>query len=228
MPRLERPILAVDVVLLCVHRARLRVLLARRAEQPFRDALALPGVAVALDETLASAARRALTTKAGFDPVRVHDLHLEQLATFDALFRDPRGRTVAVAHIGLCRDPEAVAPSKRVSWTRIDTLSAGSLPFDHDVILETAVTRLRGKLRYTNIASQLLPEVFRIDELQAIYEAILGRHLNRANFRTKLLKIRLIEQAGILADAVGRRGGRPPHLYRFASGDIEPVDRDFL
>jgi 8-oxo-dGTP diphosphatase len=228
MPRLERPILAVDVVLLCVHRARLRVLLHRRTEQPFRDAFALPGVAIAIDEPLASAARRALTDKAGFDPARVDDLHLEQLATFDALFRDPRGRTIAVAHIGLCREPGAVKPSGRVSWTRTDTLSAGSLPFDHDLILNTAVTRLRGKVRYTNIASQLLPDTFRIDELQAIYEAILGRRLNRANFRTKLLKIHLIAQAGVLADAVGHRGGRPPHLYRFASGDVEPVDRDFL
>jgi 8-oxo-dGTP diphosphatase len=115
-----------------------------------------------------------------------------------------------------------------VSWKRVSAIAKGSLPFDHQKILDTAVARLRGKLRYTNIAKGLLPETFRIEELQEVYEAILGRALNLTNFRVKLLKIQIIEQVTILTDVVGKQGGRPPHLYRFTQNLLEAVDREFL
>lgn len=223
---LERPVLAVDVVVLRVNEGRLEVLLHRRGAQPFRGQQALPGVAVQADETLESASRRALAEK-GQVPVEEQDrgrLYLEQLATFDALFRDPRGRTVSVAYLGLTR-PGALAAR---GWRPVPEIPRGSLPFDHDQVLEAAVERLRGKLRYTNIATHLLPPLFRIEELEEVYSAVLGRRPNRANFRTKLLRLGLIERAGILDDAIGAQGGRPPHLYRFASSRTEAASRDFL
>jgi 8-oxo-dGTP diphosphatase len=115
-----------------------------------------------------------------------------------------------------------------VMWRQVLGITKGSLPFDHHDILNTAIARLRGKLRYTNIAKGLLPETFRIEELQEVYEAILGREVNRTNFRTKLLKIRLIERVSILSDAVGKHGGRPPHLYRFTQDLLETAEQDFL
>lgn len=224
--QLERPILAVDVVIFRVADAQLHVLLHRRNEEPFQDALALPGVAVHMNETLERAARRALSEKAQW-PVSVQEhIYLEQLATFDMLYRDPRGRTVSVAYMGLTHIKPANV--KGVLWQRISEIAKGSLPFDHQEILDTAVTRLRGKLRYTNIAKGLLPETFRIEEIQEVYEAILEQALNRTNFRTKLLKIRLIEQIRMLSEVVGKQGGRPPHLYRFTQNQIEAADRDFL
>jgi 8-oxo-dGTP diphosphatase len=221
---LERPVLAVDVAVLRVEDGRLWVLLHRRREEPFPNALALPGVAVQVEETLREAAARALTDKASLARELLRDLHLEQLATFDALFRDPRGRTISVAYLGLVRS----ALGLDVSWHQVQDLLDGSLPFDHQQILETAVDRLRGKLRYTNIAAQILPPTFRIEQLQGVYEAVLGRSLNRANFRSKLLKLGLIEQTGILSEAVGQQGGRPPYLYRFVTMEVEAQDRDFL
>jgi 8-oxo-dGTP diphosphatase len=222
---LVRPILAVDVVLLRIESRQLEVLLSARQAEPFRGRLALPGVAMLAEETLESAARRTLQEKGGLAELELEPIHLEQLAAFDALFRDPRGRTVSVAYLGLSRALGAAASPSR--WCRVRELPRGSLPFDHDGILETAVARLRGKLRYTRIAACLLPTEFRIDELQTLYEAILDRRLNRANFRTKLLKIGLIERSGVLSGAVGPRGGRPPHLYTFARS-VEQVERDFL
>jgi len=222
---LERPILAVDVVLLQVVEDQLQALLQIRREDPFRGAPALPGVALQADETLLNGARRALA-KTGLAPSSIEQLFLEQLATFDALYRDPRGRTVSVAHLGLCQPGAALDP-KAATWMPVRSLDQ-ELPFDHGHILDTAVARLQGKLRYTNIAARLLPDTFRIEALQRVYEAILGRSLNRANFRTKLLKIGLIERAGVLTDAVGHRGGRPPHVYRFVSEELAPEERDFV
>jgi len=225
---IERPVLAVDVCALGIDAGELTVLLTRRSMEPFVKTLALPGVAARVDETLIAAAARALKDKVGLGDEAIEDLHLEQLATFDALYRDPRGRTVSVAYLGLARraDPEEIRAD--AAWIRLTHLDLGGLPFDHAQILQTALERLRGKLRYTNIAGRLLPEHFRIEELQAVYEALLGRTLNRANFRNKLLKIDLIEQVGTLSEAVGRQGGRPPYHYRFVQPNVEAQDRDFL
>ncbi len=225
---LERPVLSVDVVLLCLDGERLCVLLDRRATEPFEGAWTLPGVAVRVDETLEAAARRALREKVTLPPRQVDDLPLEQLATFDALYRDPRGRTVSVAYLGLTRSPMDLEHHDRTRWRPVAAAAHRGMPFDHGEILQTAVERLRGKLRYTNIAAHLLPETFRIEDLQAIYEAVLDRKLNRANFRNKLLRIGLIQQEGVLAGAVGQRGGRPPHAYSFTAEAVEALDRDFL
>ncbi|GBC62797.1 NUDIX hydrolase [Desulfonema ishimotonii] len=227
---LERPILAVDVVMFGMDRGKLAVLLHEREKEPFRGAPALPGVAVRVDETLASATRRALTEKTNLMSDLMsgtgNGVHIEQLAAFDALYRDPRGRTVSMAFMGIIRlTPET---AKSLMWRAVDDIPEGSLPFDHNLILDTAVSRLRGKLRYTNIAREFLPETFQIGELQAVYEAILGTPLNRSNFRNKLLKIGLIGQVSVLSDAVGQKGGRPPHLYRFTKKTVEAVEKDFL
>lgn len=222
---LERPVLAVDVVIFTVRDSHLQVLLLRRDEEPFAGAWTLPGVAVRVDETLESAARRALLEKVGWPAETGAAPYLEQLATFDALFRDPRGRTVSVAYVGLTRRDCA---AEAVRWQAAADLQPHDLPFDHGEIVHAALTRVQGKFRYTNMARALLPDTFRIEELQAVYEAVLGRRLNRTNFRMKLLKIGIIEQVSILADAVGSRGGRPPHVYRFTQGLVETVDRDFL
>lgn len=223
---IARPVLAVDVVLLGRDRDRLGVALHRRDEEPFAGTLALPGVAVQADETLAQAAQRALATKLGIACLAQAAIHVEQLATFDALYRDPRGRTVSAAYLGLSRDRLPLGPG--ASWVALGSVPAGTLPFDHDEVLATAVERLRGKLRYTAIASHLLPERFHVEELRAVYEAVLGRQLNRSNFRSRLLKIGLIERVGVDSEHVGQRGGRPPHLYRFVSlGQLNP-ERDFF
>lgn len=224
--KLERPVVAVDVVALRLAENCLEVLLHQRAEDPFRGVLALPGVALRVDEALESAARRALTEKGGLPAGDLVTIHLEQLATFGGVFRDPRGRTVSVAYLGLSR--AEVAPTGSGAWTPVGGVPRGGLPFDHEEILSTALERLRGKVRYTNIARCLLPPVFRIEELQAAYEAILERRLNLTNFRTKLLSLGLIRRERVLAEAVGPRGGRPPHLYRFVQDRLESADREFV
>lgn len=221
--KLEKPILSVDVVVFSVREASLSVLTCIRDKEPFKNAPALPGVAVRIDETLSDAARRALSEKAG---LVADDIYLDQLATFDALYRDPRGRTVSVAYMGLMR-PAGTACGESL-WKPVAEISKGSLPFDHDFVIKTATQRLQGKLRYTNIAKVLLQQSFRIEEMQRVYEAILGHSVNRTNFRSKLLKIGMIEKVRELSDAVGKQGGRPPHLYKFSRENVEAVDRDFV
>jgi 8-oxo-dGTP diphosphatase len=219
-------VLAVDVVVLRVVGRRLEVLLSRRADTPFPGVEALPGVALRMDETLESAAVRSLVKKAACARQAAAGLYLEQLATFGAVYRDPRGRTVSVAFLGLTRAGGLDADKGR--WMAKADLPSGALPFDHEAIVAAAVLRLRGKLRYTNVARHLLPPEFRIEELQAVYETVLDRPVDRTNFRSLMLQRGLIERVRVLAEAVGRRGGRPPHLYRFRGDHVAAEDRDFL
>jgi 8-oxo-dGTP diphosphatase len=112
-------------------------------------------------------------------------------------------------------------------WAQTSLPAKGSVPFDHDFILETALNRLRSKLRYTNIAKGFLQETFRTAGLQADYEMVVGHSLNRTNFRDKVLKIKMIERVSVLTDAVGEKGGRPPYLYASPRDLVEAVDRNF-
>ncbi len=93
-------------------------------------------------------------------------------------------------------------------------LPALGLPmaFDHRRILATAMSRLRGKLKYRPVIFELMPETFTLFDLQRVVEAILGSYLHKQNFR------RLVENAGLVEPAGGvaaRTGGRPARVYRF-------------
>lgn len=222
---IERPVLSVDVALFSLAAGDLTVMLAPREHDPFLGAEALPGVALRVDETLENAARRALAVKAGVGAGDAGAIHIEQLAAFDGLKRDPRRRSVSVAFMGVT--PSFLGTSA-ACWRKAASIGAGDLPFDHAEIVQTAMRRLRGKLRYTNIAGKFLPATFRIDELLAVYESVLFQRLNLTNFRNKLLAVGLIERVDVLKWAVGKSGGRPPHLYRFTSGCVVPQCRDFI
>jgi 8-oxo-dGTP diphosphatase len=94
------------------------------------------------------------------------------------------------------------------------------LAFDHSRILEYAVERLRNKLEYTTVGFQLLPKEFTLTQLQRVYEAILGRRLDKRNFRRKM------ELLGILAPLkkqVREGRNRPAQLYAFSQRRFEKL-----
>ncbi|MFO1183173.1 MAG: NAD regulator [Bauldia sp.] len=99
-----------------------------------------------------------------------------------------------------------------------------SLRFDHRRILATAISRLRGKMKYRPVVFELLPDTFTLRELQQTVEAIAGRHLHTQNFRRQVEAAELVEPTGGMSgsNASGRgkaaRGaplGRPAALFRF-------------
>jgi 8-oxo-dGTP diphosphatase len=201
---------AVDVAVCTVRDGALEILLVQTTGGPFAGQWALPGGLVAADETLDDAAARELVTRTG-----VGGVYLEQLYTFGRPDRDPQARVVSVAYVALIphggRFPGGLRSPKyqQVAWWSVRRLPP--LAYDHGEIARTAVARLRAKLQYTNLVYTLLPPAFTLSELQAVYEAILGRRLDRRNFRKKILS------TGLLA-ALGRerRGAhRPAALYRF-------------
>ena len=204
-------------VVLQVRSARLHVMLWRRASEPFAGAWALPGGPLLPDETLGASVARQLASK-----VEVRQLaHLEQLETRSDPGRDPRGRTVATAYLGLVPcDLDPVLPGD-TAWHPVDALPTTA--FDHGSIVSSALARLRSKLSYTNVGFALAPPTFTIAELRDIYVAALGYEVTATNLQRVLLRREVLEPTGEHTTS-GRTGGRPAMLYRFASPTLEVTD----
>ena len=199
----------------------LKVLLIRRGTptEPFYDHWALPGgfVEFEKDATLEVAVRRELLEETGLEPA-----YVEQLYTFGDIGRDPRGRTFTVAYLTLVRPQDVTVragdDAKEARWFRVDQLPA--LAFDHDKILAYGLERLRSKVRWRPVGIELLPEKFTLTDLQRVYEAILNKPLDKANFRKKVLKLGVLKDTGKKAEAPGRP---PASLYRFDRLKYEKV-----
>jgi 8-oxo-dGTP diphosphatase len=204
-----RAALAVDCVVFGLDEMDLKVLLIQRKLQPFQHTWALPGGFVRIDETLDEAARRELEEEAG-----VSDVYLEQLYTFGALDRDPRERVVAVAYYALAKLSDhrirAATDAMGVGWFGLEDLP--KLAFDHTEIVSRAHERLRGKVRYAPVGFELLPPRFSLTQLQRMYEIILGKELDKRNFRKKILAMDLLVETDEYEQGVRHRAAR---LYRF-------------
>jgi 8-oxo-dGTP diphosphatase len=205
-----RPALTVDCVVFGYDTGDLKVLLIQRDSDPFAGRWALPGGFVRPDEPLEAAARRELREETGVERV-----FLEQLYTFgDDVDRDPRERVVSVAYYALVKlsDQRVVAATdaRNAGWFSVG--DTPSLAFDHDAILETALERLKAKVRYQPIGFELLPTKFTLTQLQGLYETVLETPLDKRNFRKKILSMGLIEELDEIEQDVAHRAAR---LFRF-------------
>ena len=161
-----RPALTVDCVVFGLDEEDLKILLIQRGLEPFKDRWALPGGFVTVGEDIENAARRELKEETGLD-----NIYLEQLYTFGKPDRDPQEHVVTVAYYALVNlldhKVKASTDANDAAWFCIDDIPA--LAFDHEIILQTAHERLRGKIRYQPIGFELLPEKFPLRMLQDMY-----------------------------------------------------------
>jgi 8-oxo-dGTP diphosphatase len=215
-----RPALAVDCVVFGLDEGDLKVLLIRRDLEPFAGRWALPGGFVHVDESVDDAARRELVEETGASRV-----YLEQLYTFGAVDRDPRERVVSVAYCALVNLADtrikAATDARDAAWFAVH--DAPRLAFDHDDIVQLALERLRGKVRYRPVGFELLPPKFTLTMLQRLYEKILERELDKRNFRKKVLATGLLEELDEVEQDVAHRAAR---LYRFDKKRYRELEKD--
>ncbi len=94
--------------------------------------------------------------------------------------------------------------------TSLTVTRQDGIAFDHAEIILYSLERLRGKVNYTNIAFNLVEEEFTLPDLQQVYEVILGRKVNKVQFR------RYAEEMVIDTGKEIRTGAyRPSKLYRY-------------
>jgi 8-oxo-dGTP diphosphatase len=214
-----RPALTVDVVVFALDEEDLQVMLIERDLPPFAGQWALPGGFVRVEETLEQAAIRELQEETG-----LRDIFLEQLFTFGALERDPRERIVTVAYYALVNlaghNVLASTDARNAAWFPVSDLP--TLAFDHAQIVDAALARLRGKVRYQPIGFELLPEKFTLRQLQHLYEIVLGRELDKRNFRKKVLSMGIIKETNEIEKDVAHRAAR---LFRFDEKAYERLTR---
>lgn len=206
MSRYPKPSVTVDIVVFSILEDELKVLLIKRGKPPFEGRWALPGGFIGINEPLEAAARRELQEETG---LRI--TYLEQLYTFGEPGRDPRGRTISVAHYTVVRAdqaaPKAASDAAAVHW--FSAFHPPRLAFDHHRILRFAVRRLQHQLEWTTVGFEFLPRRFSLAELQRVYEIIWRRPLEKRTFRKKLLS--LVE----LVEADETRAGRSNRPARF-------------
>lgn len=211
----QRPFSTVDVVIFTVIDDQLNVLLVKRPKgdaEPYPDWWALPGgyVDIKRDPDLESCALHKLKEKTG-----VVSPYLEQLGSWGSASRDPRGWTAT--HVYFAMLPHATvrlepgSQPTEIGWFQVGKHGVKQkLAFDHETILATAITRLRGKAEYTSLPAYLLPDEFTLSELQHVFSVVLGRPVDKSGFRTRVLSSGLVEEANRLKTG----HSRPAQLYR--------------
>jgi 8-oxo-dGTP diphosphatase len=222
MPKILKMPVAVDLVILTVKENALCALMIRRGIEPYIGQWALPGGFIREGESLEEAAHRELEEETGIESSRVG--HIEQLATFGAPGRDPRGPVISVAYLAFVPDlpqPKAGGDAQEAQITPVNSLTgkSGKLAFDHIEILHAGIERTRAKLEYTSLAAAFCGAQFTIHELRRVYEAVWGAKLDPANFHRKVTKT----PGFVVATDEQSRGesGRPAQIY--VQGDAKSL-----
>jgi 8-oxo-dGTP diphosphatase len=210
----------VDIVVLTIRDDALCALVVRRGQEPFEGRWALPGGFVEQDEDLHDAAVRELHEETD---MLMHEVRLEQLASFGAPDRDPRHRVVSVAYLAVLPsgpEPRAGSDAAAAEWRPVDRLlnRRGHLAFDHFEILSAGVERARAKLEYSGLATEFVDDEFTVAELREVYEVMWDRRLDPGNFHRKVTRTPgFVERVG---RAVTRGPGRPAELFRFGGAEV--------
>ena len=131
-----RPALTADCLIFGKDPSGLKILLIQRKNEPFQGLWALPGGFMDMDETIEECACRELKEETGLEVSELQQLH-----TFSAPGRDPRGRTVSVVFVGIVErrgfQPQAGDDAALARWFAADQLPR--LAFDHAEIDEMAM-----------------------------------------------------------------------------------------
>ena len=188
----------------------LRIPLVRRIRQPFLGDWALPGGDLQGGRSLDYAAEKALRSTTS-----LHPQYLEQLYTFGDPSRSHGGLPmVSIVYWALIGETEAkdFREAQNVRWFPVNQLPP--LAFDHKDIIEYALTRVRNKIEYSDIATRLVGSEFTLSQLRNVYEAIYGRKLDAPNFRRRMLSTGMVEPTG---EKLARGAHRPACLYRYVA-----------
>jgi 8-oxo-dGTP diphosphatase len=202
---------SIDCVVFGFDEGELKILLIERNEEPFKDWCALPGNIVGEDESLDQSASRILKELTGLG-----DIFMEQFYTFGAVNRHPQGRVISIAYYALLRlgGEKAVKPissyAKKAFWKNINDLP--KLAFDHQEIFEKGLEKIKRRIKHQPIAFELLPEKFTLTQLQNVYELILGKKLDKRNFRKKMLSFGVLKELDEKQKGVSFRAAM---LYKF-------------
>lgn len=193
-----RPSVTVDdVVITFAPNNRLAILLAKRAQYPYKNYWALPGGFLRTGSTIEDressdeAVIREVAEETSLDTT---NLYKEQLYTYTSPNRDPRGHVITIAY--LMAIPTKLRPTmheqggddvKEAKWFTFinsntlkandkETIKLDNLAFDHADIIRYAIKRIADKIMWTDIATYFVGDgnTFTIPQLRTFCETILS------------------------------------------------------
>ena len=200
---------SVDCVIFGYDEKRLKVLLIKSDLKEFEGLNSLLGDLVRPDEDMEAAPYRVLVERTG-----LRDVYLEQVQTFGNIGRHPSGRVITTAYYSLVntRSHKLQLTDNGLHWHNVDDIDR--LAFDHKLILDSCLQRLREKVLEHPVIFNLLPDKFSLRELQDLYEAILGLELDRRNFRKRITLKNWLVDLNEMEEDVPHRPGK---LYKLRS-----------
>ena len=138
-----RPMVTVDAVVFKRYQGKIAILLINRKNDPYKGFWAFPGGFVEMDEELDDAAARELA-----EETNLKGIDLEQMHTFGKVGRDPRGRQITIAFIGVTDENNANIKAgddaAQARWFDIDDLPK-NMAFDHDEVVKYAINKFKGQ-----------------------------------------------------------------------------------
>ncbi len=186
------------------------VLLMKKKTDPYRGYWILPTNILTNKETIEENIQATIKNRLGFP-----NMYLEQGHIFSDLSRDKEERIIGVSYIGLI-DTKMLEIKKEdrrdleLKWFNINDIP--KMGYDHEEIVKDSIKLLRKKLLNSKVLRNLFPSDFTLPEIQKVYEQILGRELDRRNFRKKFINLGIVVDTG---DKNIGGNGRPGKLYRF-------------
>lgn len=188
---------------------KLKVLCIKRTSEPEAGKLALPGGFVYLDENLDDAPLRRL-----YDMTGLKDIYLKQVGTFGDVRRYPARRVITVVYYALVKisnySIRLGTDASEVHWFAVDDVP--ELVFDHRELFIHAYENLKQEVRIAPIIFNLLPKKFSLSNLQKVYEAVMGKKIDKRNFRKKILGLGILHATGEKQSSVSHRTAQ---LYTF-------------
>ena len=203
---------AVDCSIFGYEDGELKLLLYPRGFEPSQGKWSLMGGFVQENESVEEAAGRVLLQTTG-----LKDIYLEQATAFSKPDRDPGARVISMTFVALIRidihDKDLVRESG-AHWWPVTKLPV--LIFDHQAIVENALSLLQREASIGLIGNELLPDMFTLMQLRNLYEAIFQRTFDPGNFRKKVLSIDLLERLNIKNTTESKKGA---FYYQFKKAE---------
>jgi 8-oxo-dGTP diphosphatase len=211
--RVRKPAYTIDLILLTAVGGQLAVMLARSPEG--REKWMLPWDAPRPGETMEASASRIARSVGVGEPS-----WLEQVGAYGDAKRHPSDAEVSVGYAGLVAMGTPSPVGGVYAWFPLAEVP--QLAPRQRMVLDGAISIVRGRMDQSPVAFKLLPHMFTLTELQQMYELLLGKRLHKASFRRALQAAWLVEPTDEWRSE-GR--GRPAQLYRYAPRKRRPAQR---
>ena len=193
-----------------VDKGVLKVLLVKRKNNPYKGFWALTGGALYNDEDLEDGRNREIYEKTGLKKIEV-----KFSKVFGKKDRSPVMRMIAISYIGIIVASKVEIAKDTLKTSNAEWFEITSIPklaYDHNEIIEEAIKTLKEEILKTDLLKVFFPNGFTLPELQKVYESILGKKLDRRNFRKKMLSLDMIIPTEEEEKFVGKKKAK---IYKF-------------